>query len=136
LSENPQRLAKRPRIAVITPYYAETLDVLRQGHDSVLTQDVEAEVDHFLIADGFSNPAIDRWKASNIALPVAHRNNGNTPRAVGTLLAAAEGYDFITFLDGDNWCHQNHLSSLLRTHEVTKLRFAVLGAPFTAWTAR
>jgi glycosyltransferase involved in cell wall biosynthesis len=120
LPENARVPAGGPRIAVITPYYAESLEVLRQGHDSVLIQDVEASVDHFFIADGFRKPELDRWKASNIALPVAHRNNGNTPRAVGTLLAAAEGYDFIAFLDGDNWYHKNHLSSLLRTHQTTK----------------
>src|SRR5208282_3021324 len=64
--------------------------------------------------------AIDQWKATNIALPMAHRNVGNTPRAVGALLAEAEGYDFISFLDGDNWYRQNHLSSLIRIHEATK----------------
>jgi len=120
LSENAGAPAKDPRIAVITPYYTETLEVLRQGHDSVLAQDVEADVVHFFVADGFPNPAIERWKCSNIALPAAHRNHGNTPRAVGALLAAAEGYDFISFLDGDNWYYPNHLSSLLRTHEATK----------------
>jgi hypothetical protein len=120
LSEYPRGPARRPRIAVITPYYKEAIEVLRQGHDSVLAQDVEAEVDHFYIADGFPNRAIDRWKATNISLPLAHRNNGNTPRAVGTLLAEAEGYDFISFLDGDNWYSHNHLSSLMRIHEATK----------------
>jgi len=120
MSEHSENLARRPRIAVITPYCKETLEVLRQGHDSVLTQDVEAEVDHFYIADGFPNSAIDQWKATNIALPMAHRNVGNTPRAVGALLAEAEGYDFISFLDDDNWYRQNHLSSLIRIHEATK----------------
>ena len=112
--------ARRPRIAVITPYYKETLDVLRQGYESVLNQDVEADVDHFYVADGFPNSAINLWKAYNIALPVAHGDNGSTPRAVGALLAEAGRYDFISFLDADNWFHKSHLSSLIRLHEASK----------------
>jgi glycosyltransferase involved in cell wall biosynthesis len=34
-----------PRIAVVTPYYKEPLEWLRQCHDSVLAQEVPA--DHF-----------------------------------------------------------------------------------------
>src|SRR5271170_4341899 len=99
------------RIAVITPYYKEPLAMLRHCHESVLAQDVGA--DHFLIADGF--PSVDFTDAhvKHIALPHAHSDNGNTPRGVGSLLADAEGYDFIAFLDADNWFHPGHLSSLI-----------------------
>jgi glycosyltransferase involved in cell wall biosynthesis len=99
-----------PRIAVITPYYKESEALLRQCHESVLAQDLQA--DHFMVADGFPQPAIDGWNARHVVLPSAHGDNGNTPRGVGSLLAEAEGYEFIAYLDADNWFHPGHLSSL------------------------
>jgi glycosyltransferase involved in cell wall biosynthesis len=99
-----------PRIAVITPYYKEGEGMLRQCHESVLAQDLPA--DHFLVADGFPQRAIDGWNARHVILPTAHADNGNTPRGVGSVLAESGGYDFIAFLDADNWYHAGHLSSL------------------------
>lgn len=107
-----------PKIAVITPYYKETEAVLRQCHDSVLSQDLPA--DHFMVADGFPQSAIDSWNVRHVRLPTAHGDNGNSPRAVGSLLAEAEGYDFIAYLDADNWFHPDHLSSLYRLWQQSK----------------
>jgi glycosyltransferase involved in cell wall biosynthesis len=101
-----------PRIAVITPYYKEDTAVLRQCHESVLAQGVDA--DHILVADGFPNAAVGGWRARHVILPGAHGDNGNTPRGLGSMLAEAEGYDFIAYLDADNWYHPGHLSSLLQ----------------------
>ena len=106
------------RIAVITPYYKEPTEMLGQCHDSVVRQEVPC--DHLMIADGFPNPAIDRWNVRHVLLPVAHDDLGNTPRSVGSLLADAEGYDFIAYLDGDNWYQPNHLASLVQLYEATK----------------
>lgn len=109
------------KIAVVTPYYREPIEVLQQCHESVLTQQVHADVVHLMVADGVPNDAIDAWKVEHIRLPRAHGNNGNTPRAVGALLADAQGCDFIAFLDADNWYHPGHLSSLLRMHESSRV---------------
>ena len=87
--------------------------MLRQCHESVARQ--EGAVDHFMIADGFPNDEVARWPVNHVALPVAHGDNGNTPRAVGSLLAIAGGYDYIAYLDADNWFHDGHLASLLET---------------------
>ncbi len=106
-----------PRIAVVTPYYREPRAVLWQCHRSVLDQGVGAE--HFLIADGFALPEIDDWQAHHVKLPTAHGDNGNTPRGLGSLLAKAEGFDFIAWLDADNWYHPGHLASLLALHRQT-----------------
>lgn len=106
-----------PRIAVITPYYREPREMLWQCHRSVLDQGVDAT--HFLIADGFAVPEIDSWNAHHIRLPSAHADNGNTPRGRGSLLAKAEGFEFIAWLDADNWYHANHLASLLALHRQT-----------------
>jgi hypothetical protein len=101
------------KIAVITPYFKEPLSILRQCHLSVIDQKVNASVTHFLISDGYPAEEIDAWKAKHITLPQSHDDNGNTPRGLGSVEAKKEGFDFITFLDADNWLHQNHLQSLL-----------------------
>ena len=99
------------KIAVITPYYKEDSDVLHQCHQSVLDQGVDA--DHFFVADGFPNQELMTWNIKHISLPQAHADNGNTPRGIGGILADVEGYDFICYLDADNWFHPGHISSLL-----------------------
>jgi glycosyltransferase involved in cell wall biosynthesis len=105
------------RVAVVTPYYREPLAILRQCHESVLAQN--ADFDHFLVADGHALDEIDDWDVKHVRLPSAHGDGGNTPRSVGSLLADAEGYDFIAYLDADNWFHPSHLDSLLGTFEAT-----------------
>jgi hypothetical protein len=103
-----------PKIAVITPYYKESLEVLRQAHESVLEQGLN--VDHFLIADGFPRVEVSSWRAQHVILPRANHDNGNTPRGIGSALARSDGYDFIAYLDADNWYHSGHISSLLELH--------------------
>jgi len=105
------------KIAVITPYYNESTEFLRQCHQSVLNQSVAA--DHFFIADGFPNDELIKWDVRHISLHRNHSDYGNTPRGVGSLLADIEGYDFISYLDADNWFYPNHLSSLLDLHNRT-----------------
>jgi glycosyltransferase involved in cell wall biosynthesis len=106
------------KIAVITPYYKESIAFLRQCHDSVLSQG--ADVDHFFIADGFPNPELMSWDIKHVLLSASHQDNGNTPRGIGAKLAAAEGYDFIGFLDADNWFHPNHIKSMFNLWEKTQ----------------
>lgn len=106
------------KIAVITPYYKESIEVLKKCHDSVVAQ--KADVDHFMIADGFPLAEIDQWKVRHVKLPNAHGDNGNTPRAIGGLLAQSGGYDFVAYLDADNWFHPDHLASLIEMYSKTK----------------
>jgi glycosyltransferase involved in cell wall biosynthesis len=98
------------KIAVITPYYKEPISYLKECHESVLAQKVKA--DHFFIADGHPNDQLNNWDIKHILLPLSHSDNGNTPRGIGSILASSEGYDFIAYLDADNWFHPNHLLSL------------------------
>lgn len=106
------------KVAVITPYYKESLDVLQRCHKSVQQQDIDAQ--HFFVADGYPHHEISEWQGSHITLPIAHADYGNTPRGIGSILAASEGYEFITYLDADNWYHPNHLQSLLTLQSITK----------------
>jgi len=105
------------KIAVITPYYKEPIEILRQCHESVASQDIKA--DHFFVADGFPNKDLLEHDIKHLSLPNSHDDNGNTPRGIGSILADSEGYDFISYLDADNWFHPNHLSSLLASWQST-----------------
>ena len=104
-----------PKIAVITPYYKESDDILLQCHESILKQNGEFDLKHFMIADGHPNEEALSWDCNHTTLETSHSDNGNTPRAIGCLLAKNENYDFITFLDADNWYHEDHISSLMQT---------------------
>ena len=114
----PLKQNQPPRIAVITPYYKESLAVLRKCHESVIDQNLAAV--HFMVADGFPQAEVNGWKVQHIQLPKAHGDNGNTPRGIGSLLADAEGYDFIAYLDADNWFHPGHLASLYECWQKTQ----------------
>jgi glycosyltransferase involved in cell wall biosynthesis len=107
------------RVAVVTPYFKEQASVLRQCADSVSNQTFPCT--HFAVADGFPSEVFEQAQGDvrHIRLPRANGDNGNTPRAVGTLVALAEGFDFIGYLDADNWYHPNHIESLLDLHELT-----------------
>jgi len=80
-----------------------------------MSQHIKA--DHFFVADGFPNNELMQWNIKHISLPQAHSDNGNTPRGIGSILAKIEGYDFISYLDADNWFHPNHLSTLVELWE-------------------
>lgn len=107
------------KIAVITPYYNEPLSILEKCHQSVLTQDVKAEVTHYLVADGSPVDQIDSWDCSHTKLPSSNNDVGNTPRGIGGIVASSEGVDFIAYLDADNWYKPYHLSSLLSVYDQT-----------------
>ena len=115
---NTRQIGINMKIAVITPYYKESIEFLRQCHQSVLAQNVSA--DHFFVADGFPNEEVMKWNIKHITLPQTHADYGDAPRGIGSVLADVEGYDFIAYLDADNWFHPNHLSSLLNLYEETK----------------
>jgi glycosyltransferase involved in cell wall biosynthesis len=106
------------RVAVITPYYNESAEILAQCHRSVASQGVAA--DHFLVADGHPQGEIEGWDVRHVSLPTAHGDAGNTPRGLGGLLARSEGYEFVAYLDADNWYHEGHLRSLLELWEATR----------------
>ncbi len=99
------------RIAVITPYHDEPLSYLEQCHQSVLNQTVIC--DHIMVADGCSRPEINGWNCDHIILPNAHQDIGSTARTIGSMHAIGLGYDYVSFLDADNWYGSDHLETLL-----------------------
>lgn len=106
------------RVAVVTPYFREADDVLRQCLDSVSAQTCPAT--HIVVADGFPKDWVSRSVSRHVVLPGGgHGDNGNLGRAVGAAIAISEGHDAIALLDADNWYQPDHISSLVALHEQT-----------------
>lgn len=98
------------KIAVITPYYQESLAQLQQCHQSVLAQ--QGDVTHIMVADGHPQAIIDTWDCQHMVLP-NHNDYGDTPRGIGAASAAAQGFDGICFLDADNWYEPQHIANIV-----------------------
>lgn len=99
------------RVAVVTPYHTESEALLRQCHDSVMAQTHPAT--HFMVADGHPRSTVASWPVEHIVLPRAHADNGNTPRAIGSLSAISQGFDAIAYLDADNWYRPDHVALMV-----------------------
>ena len=99
------------RVAAITPYYKEPRAFLDRCMASVRKQTVPTE--QIMIADGHPQDWIDGVPVRHLKLDSEHGDYGNTPRGIGALMAIAERYDAITFLDADNWWEPNHVAECL-----------------------
>ena len=121
LSTLPERLVEKPvkplvtefRVAVVTAYYKEPKAFLERCLRSVRGQTVA--VDHILVADGLPQDWIEAEGVRHIRLDKSHGDYGNTPRGIGSLLAIAENYDAIAFLDADNWFEPHHIELAIQT---------------------
>ena len=105
---NPAELL---RVAVVTPYCGEPLETLLHCHESVRGQSYPCT--HFLVADGHPRAEVSGWAAEHVILPKAHKDVGNTPRAVGSLSAMNQGYDAVAYLDADNWYYPGHVEAMV-----------------------
>lgn len=104
------------RIAVVTPYHRESDAILRQCHESVLGQTYPCQ--HILVADGHGKSLFDvSPRTLHLALPQENADNGNTPRAVGGILADRYGFDAVAYLDADNWFEPTHIEAMVEGHE-------------------
>ena len=105
--------------AVITPYYKESIQVLKRCHLSCLQQNGDWPLRHVMVADGHTREKIDGWDVDHIKLPKSHGDIGNTPRCIGAISAINQGYWPILFLDADNWFqpwHFNTIGKLRQSH--------------------
>jgi len=105
------------RVAVVTPYFQEPDETLERCLGSVRRQD--HPVTHILVADGHPRPLIENAGVRHLRLDRAHADAGNTARGIGALLAVAEEFDAIAFLDADNWFDDRHVSSCIQTAHST-----------------
>jgi glycosyltransferase involved in cell wall biosynthesis len=106
-----RRTAAANRYAIVTPYFLEARDALERCFRSVRRQTVA--VDHIVVADGFAQQWIDAEPVRHLRLDMSHNDFGGTPRGLGALLAASEGYRGIGFLDADNWIADDHVERCL-----------------------
>jgi glycosyltransferase involved in cell wall biosynthesis len=99
------------KIAVITPYYKTPPDIFRQCAESVQNQTYPCT--HLVVADGPPYPDVapapDRML---VALPRSNGDYGNTPRAIGGILAESYGFDAVALLDDDNWFEPAHIETM------------------------
>ncbi len=109
------------QVAVVTPYFAESPEMLRQAHDSVLAQTHPCR--HILVADGRPKPEVDGWDVQHIVLARGHDDVGSTPSLVGAAAAAFSGCDLIAFLDSDNWYREDHIQTVVELHQSTGAAF-------------
>ena len=99
------------RIAVVTPFYRVREDWLAQCHASVRAQTHACT--HFLVSDGSGSQPLADFEGQFIELQHNHADYGDTPRAIGSLSAAAQGYDAVIYLDADDWILSQHVQTLV-----------------------
>lgn len=101
------------RIAAITPYFLEPLEILTRCVQSVKKQTIPC--DHFMIGDGTQVSELNEMDIIHISLDSSHKDYGNTPRAIGGMLAIPRDYDAIFFLDADNTIDPDHVEICVET---------------------
>lgn len=101
-----------PLAAVITPYYKEPREVLERCMASVRAQTVSTL--HIMVADGHPQGLPTGERLRHIALDQPEQDWGNTPRAIGAMLAINTGVKMIALLDADNWYDPDHLETALQ----------------------
>jgi hypothetical protein len=102
------------KVAVVTPYHKEADAVLARCCDSVCTQTYPCT--HIMVADGHARPALNQISGVlHVTLPIENGDFGNTPRAIGGLLAEAYGFDAVAWLDADNWFDVRHIEKMVTT---------------------
>ncbi len=102
-------------VAVVTPYFNESLEVLKRCYDSVKAQ-THGDVVHIMVADGNPRPEVDEWDVVHVKVP-ACGDYGDTPRAIGGLVASNRGAQAITLLDADNYFEADHVETLLKVQQ-------------------
>lgn len=113
------------RVAVVTPYYKESREWLERCIASVKAQTHECT--HILVADGHPQDWIDDAGVRHLRLDRGHADYGNTPRAMGGLLAVSEGFDAVAFLDADNWYQPEHVARCVQVAESSGADFVTSG---------
>ena len=92
--------------------------MLERCFASVRSQTVAVE--HIVVADGRPQEWIDGAGVRHIRLDRNHDDFGNTPRAVGALLAVGSEYDAMCLLDADNWLDPVHFEHCLACAHATQ----------------
>ena len=100
------------KIGVITPCFEPNEAWFDRCKASVSSQ---TNCVHYIVWDGqvpTKSTGIDK-SIREFSIPGPHCDTGNAARAVGSILAAAEGVDGVAFLDADNWYQPDHIARML-----------------------
>lgn len=103
-----------PLVSVVVPVYMVE-DLLRRCVDSILSQS-HANLQIILIDDGSpdsSGSICDAYAAQDPRILVIHQPNGGLSAARNAGLQMATG-EYVTFVDSDDWIHQDLVATLLR----------------------
>jgi len=111
------------KLAVITPYYSETMEQLVACHESVAKQTIAGSVEllHLMVNDG-RPPALAASipGVMHMVLPTNSSDTGATPRGIGMAVAwTIDDLDGVLFLDGDNTFALNHVESMVAVQQAT-----------------
>lgn len=104
-------------ISVITPVY-NVEQYLDQCVESVLAQSYQ-NFELILVDDGSedsSGKKCDAWGCKDNRIRVIHKKNGGLVSAWSAGLSAAQ-YEWIVFLDSDDWIEMRHLEMLMKEKE-------------------
>jgi len=108
------------KIAVVTPYFKESEDLIQRCFNSVKNQTYQ-NITHFFVSDGYPSRLLyANLNIEHIQLPKSHNDAGATPRALGALSAFSQGYDAVAFLDVDNWFMPNHIEKMVELMQSSK----------------
>ena len=105
------------RVAVITPLFKARPEWALECLASVRAQTHACT--HIVVADGLPRPPLPGFNGQFIGLDKNHADYGDTPRAIGSISAMAQGFDAIAYLDDDNWFHPQHIESLVALQQRT-----------------
>lgn len=118
--------ARPLRVAVVTPFFRESAQVLARCHASVRAQSYPCT--HLMVGDGVDlPPAFDGTQVESLRTAQPCADFGDTPRALGGERAAALGFDAIAWLDADNTLRPHHVASLVARQQATGVQVAFSG---------
>lgn len=95
------------KVAVVTPYYKEPIEVLDRCINSVKAQ-THPDVFHVLVSDGYPTVITE-----HTILSPSNSDSGDTPRLMGAGYAASQGADAILLLDADCWIDPEHIQIMI-----------------------
>jgi len=110
-----------PTFAIVTPCFREDDETLTRMIQSVVAQATPCH--HIVVSDGIERQFPSSCYAAYsqrghtltvLNLPLRMRNSGAGPRAIGALLAFAQGAELVSFLDADNALLPQHTTAVLK----------------------
>lgn len=117
-------------ISVVVPVY-NVENYLRKCVDSILSQ-TYTDYEIILVDDGSKDSSVaicDEYSANNSKIVVIHKENGGLSDARNFGIEAAKG-EYITYIDSDDWVHEDFLKNLYTIIKDKNADMAIGGVAF------